>query len=305
MKRRDFIRTSLGIAAGSIFIPGTATTLFGAPETQANRKGLAAVIGGEPGPMFDKGIAALGGIRKFVKPNQTVVVKPNIGWDTEPERGANTDPRLVNRIVARCFDAGAKKVYVFDHTVDVWQRCYENSGIEHAVKKAGGKMVPGNHNRHYQKVKIPRAKKLKEAYAHELFLESDVFINVPILKNHGSTKLTIGMKNLMGVVWDRGWWHSHNLHQCIADFTTLRIPDLTVIDAYRVMKKHGPRGVSIDDTILTKAQIISTDPVAADAAAAKIFGMEPEKVPYIRLANDMGIGSIDLTRLDVKRIKLS
>ena len=311
MKRREFLKKSVSIgaaiggsAAGSIFTLGAPGTLFGAVGQAENRPGLVGVMGGKPGPMFDKGINALGGIRKFVKPNQTVVVKPNIGWDKEPEEAANTNPDLIKQIVSQCLDAGAKKVYVFDHTADVWQKCYTHSGIKNAVKTAGGKMVPGNNERNYQRIKIPKGKSLTGAYAHELFLESDVFINVPILKNHIATKLTIGMKNLMGVVWDRGWWHSHNLHQCVADFATFRIPDLTVVDAYRVLKKNGPMGVSVDDTLLMKAQIISTDPVAADAAAAKMFGMNPADVPYIKMAHDMGVGTMDLTSIDIKRIRM-
>ncbi len=310
MKRRDFLKKSLSIsaavgsaAAGSIFTLG-APALFGAGRQAENRPALVGVMGGKPGPMFDKGIDALGGIRKFVKLNQTVVVKPNIGWDKEPEHAANTNPDLIKQIVAQCLDAGAKKVYVFDHTADVWQKCYAHSGIKNAVKTAGGKMVPGNNERNYQRIKVPKGKSLTGAYAHELFLESDIFINVPVLKNHIATKLTIGMKNLMGVVWDRGWWHSHNLHQCVADFATYRIPDLTIVDAYRVLKKNGPMGVSVDDTLLMKAQIISTDPVAADAAAAKMFGMNPSDVPYIKMAHNMGVGTMDLTSLDIKRIRI-
>ena len=311
MKRREFLKKSLsvstaiaGAAAGTIFTLGTPGALFGAVAQVESQPDLVGIMGGEPGLMFDKGINALGGIRKFVKPNQTVLIKPNIGWDTEPERASNTNPHLIKQIVAQCIDAGAKKVYVFDHTCDVWHKCYTHSGITKAVKTAGGTMVPGNNERNYQKIKVPKGKRLTVVSAHELFLESDVFINVPVLKSHSGTKLTIGMKNLMGVVWDRGWWHSHNLHQCVADFATFRIPDLTVVDAYRVLKKNGPRGVSVDDTLLMKAQIISTDPVAADTAAAQMFGMNPIDVPYIKMAHDMGVGTMELTSLDIKRIRM-
>ena len=102
-------------------------------------------------------------MKTFVQKGQTVVVKPNIGWDTTPEKGACTNPLLVKRIVEHCFKAGAKMVYVFDYTCDDWQRCYENSGIEKAVKDAGGKMVPGNTENYYHEVKIPKGKILKDA----------------------------------------------------------------------------------------------------------------------------------------------
>jgi uncharacterized protein (DUF362 family) len=254
--------------------------------------------------MFDQAIKSLGGMNKFVSQGQKVVVKPNIGWDAVPERAANTNPQLVGRIVEHCFQAGAKEVYVFDNTCDKWTSCYANSGIEKATKDAGGKIVPGNTESYYQEVEIKEGKSLKTTKVHELILDSDVFINVPVLKNHSSAKLTIAMKNLMGVVWDRMWWHRNDLHQCIADYTTFRKPDLNIIDAYNVMLQNGPRGVSTADVSNMKAQIISTDIVAADAAAAKMFGTEPYEVPYIEIADEMGIGTMDLKQLNINRIIL-
>jgi len=254
--------------------------------------------------MFDKAIQSFGGMRNFVKQNQTVVIKPNIGWDTSPERAANTNPKLVSQIIKHCFDAGAKDVYVFDHTCDNWTNCYSNSGIEKAAKDAGAKVVSGSSESYYQKVNVEKGKRLKETTVHELILESDVFINVPVLKNHGGAGLTISMKNLMGIVWDRRFWHRNDLHQCIADFASFRKPDLNIIDAYSVMKTNGPRGVSLADVISLKSQIISTDMVAADSAAAKLFGKVPSEIDYIRIADEMKIGTMDLSKLKINRIIL-
>ena len=164
--------------------------------------------------------------------------------------------------------------------------------------------MPGNSESYYREVDIPGGKSLTRARVHELILDSDVFINVPVLKSHSSTRVTIGMKNLMGVVWDRRWWHKNDLHQCIADYSTFRKPDLNVVDAYRVMKRNGPRGVSEDDVIRLDSMIMSKDIVAADAAATKIFGLEPEDIPYISLAHEMGIGNMRLEELNINRIKM-
>lgn len=265
---------------------------------------LVAVRGGEPDAMFDRGIASLGGIGAFVPKGSKVLVKPNIGWDVAPENGANTNPVLVRRIIEHCLNAGAKEVRVFDHTCDNWVKTYRNSGIERAVKDAGGLIVSGDSERYYQEVSIPKGKKLTSAKVHELVLGSDVFINVPVLKSHSSGRLTIGMKNHMGIVWDRGYWHRNDLHRCIADFAAWRIPTLTVVDAYYVMKVNGPRGVSRDDVSTMKAQILSTDCVAADAAAAKLFGMEPETVPYIVFADDLQVGTRNLDALTINRIRM-
>jgi len=307
MKRREFVKKSVGagIVTGTALAFGSINNLLGKTPLSNSPADLIAVMGGMPDQMFDQGIEALGGIERFVKPNQTVVVKPNIGWDRKPEQAANTNPALVTRIIEHCLKAGAKEVMVFDHTCDVWTKTYKNSGIEKAVKDAGGKIVPGHTTGYYHDVNIPQGVKLKSAKVHELILESDVFINVPVLKDHNSARLTISMKNLMGIVWDRRFWHRNDLQQCIADFATYeRKPDLNVVDAYNVMLRNGPQGVSVSDVVNMKTQILTTDMVAADAAAAKFFKSDPASIPHIRKASEMGVGEMDLEKLSVKRIMI-
>ena len=307
MKRRDFLKKSIGagIFTGSLLTLGGYGKIFAnTTNNDSLPYDLIAVKDGLPDKMFDKAIEAMGGMRKFVKPNQTVVVKPNIGWDVIPEKAANTNPKLVKRIIEHCFQAGAKKVYVFDHTCDEWRKCYNNSGIEKAAKEAGALVAPGDTEGYYQSVDIPKGKVLKQAKEHELILESDVFINVPILKDHSSARLTIAMKNLMGIVWDRRFWHRNGLHQCIADFVSYRKPDLNVVDAYRVMLRNGPRGVSTSDVATMKYLIMSDDIVATDAASAKIFGSNPERVGHIEMAGEAGYGQMDLSKLNIGRLKM-
>jgi len=299
MQRRTFLK-----ALGAGLALGDSTNRLYAGETTAGVPDLVAVKNGDPEVLFDRGIAALGGMERFVKKGQTVVVKPNIGWNVSPERAANTNPRLVRRVIEHCLQAGARQVYVFDHTCDAWRDSYRTSGVEQAVKEAGGKLAPGNSEGYFQTVAVAQGRRLREVKEHELVLQSDVFINVPVLKNHGGARLTVAMKNLMGIVWDRGEWHANNLHQCIADFASYRKPDLNVVDAYNVMMRHGPRGVSAADVVNMQAQLLSTDLVAADAAAAKLFGVEPDTVEYIRLAGEMGVGRRDLENLAIQRIVL-
>ncbi len=307
MNRRNFLKRALGtgVIMGSSYYFGIQKTLNGGTLPNfSSGFDLVAIKGGEPDAMFDRAIQSLGGIGNFVKKNQTVVVKPNIGWDVVPERAANTNPKLVSKIVKSCLEAGAKKVYVFDNTCDNWKYCYRNSGIEKAVNDAGGIMTPGHSESYYHEVSIPNGKKLKKTKVHELILESDVFINVPVLKSHRSARVTISMKNLMGIMWDRRWWHANDLHQCIADFATYRKPDLNIIDAYNVMKENGPRGVSEADVELMKSMIISTDMVAADASATKLFGLDPNDVNYLKYADEMKVGVKDLNKLSIDRIIL-
>jgi uncharacterized protein (DUF362 family) len=306
MKRRDFLKKSVsaGLVAGAAYSVGGYNNLYGSVPVQLIPD-LVAVMGGKPDAMFDKGISALGGMTNFVKKGQTVVIKPNMAWDRTPEIGANTNPLLVKRIVEHCMKAGARKVYVFDNATHNWVKAYKNSGIEKAAKSAGAKVVPGDSESYYQEVSIPGAKVLKSTKVHELILESDIFINVPVLKHHSSTKMTASLKNLMGAIWDRKWWHSNNLHQCIADFGLFeKKPTLNVIDCYNVMMRNGPQGVSVADVTNMKAQILSTDMVAADTAAAKMMQKEPAQVDYILLAQELGIGEMDLTKLQISRITM-
>ena len=282
---------------------GRATSLF-AGEKVVLPYDLVAVRGGGAADMFDRGIAVLGGMEKFVARGQSVVVKPNIGWDRAPEMGSNTNPELVGRIVEHCLKAGASRVYVFDHTCDEWRACYTNSGIEKAASEAGATVAPGNSERYYQDVSIPKGRRLTEAKEHELILESDVFINVPVLKHHGGASITVAMKNLMGNVWDRRFYHRNDLHQCIADYATYRKPDLNVVDAYRVMLRNGPRGGSLEDVVTMEAQVISTDIVAADAASSLLFGTQPAEVRHIQLGEEMGIGTLKLDDLNIHRLRI-
>jgi len=306
MKRRDFIKKSISagvVASAAVSVSGY-KSVFSSQMQEPAAYDMVAIRGGEPGVMFNKAIEALGGIGKFVKKGQKVLVKPNIGWDAVPERAANTNPVLIGEIVKQCLNAGAKDVYVFDHTCNEWTYCYKNSGIEKAVKDAGGKIVPGNSESYYQTVKIENGTLLTEVKEHELVLESDVFINVPVLKHHEASKLSIAMKNLMGIVWSRGSWHSKDLHACIAEYAAFRKPDLNIVDAYNVMKRNGPRGVSTADVQKMQYQIITTDIVAADAASAKLFGQNPNDVRYITLADKQNAGTMNLDSLNIKRIAL-
>ncbi len=304
MKRRDFIKTGFAGTLGALTL-GSASNILGKIGSFSPAPyDLVAVKGGLPDKMFDLAINSLGGMQKFVKKGARVVVKPNIGWDVSPDRAANTNPLLVKRIIEHCLNAGAKEVLVFDNTCDEWSLCYSNSGIERAVKDAGGKIAPGNTEGYYQKVSVKKGKRLTSAKVHEIILSSDVFINVPILKNHSSAKLTMAMKNHMGIVWDRGFWHRNDLHQCIADFSSYRLPDLNILDAYNVMMQHGPRGVGKEDIVKMESLLISTDIVAIDAAGAKLFGLNPADIPYIKTANDMGVGNMNLDKIKINRLKV-
>ncbi len=312
MKRREFVvKTALGAAA--VAFPAALSgrdKVEGAPD-------MTALKGGTAAEMFERGIAEMGGMKRFVKSGQRVVLKPNIGWDRGPEFGANTDPELVGRIVKHCFEAGAKEVLCFDHTCgNDWDHRYKVSGIEDAVISNGGKMIAGNTESMFEECDIPHGVVLKRAQVHKLAMNPDVFINIPVLKHHSGAKVTCALKNYMGCIWDRRWWHAHDMPQCIADYATFQKTSLTIVDAYRVMLDHGPRGKSPEFAPIVKYQIISTDIVAADAASIHIFSETAKQygmgrpytiddIKYMRPAEKLGVGTCDLSKLSVKRIVLS
>lgn len=311
--RRDFLRTGIALGAAACALPQI-NRLFAAetqvaPATKASsdqeKPVLVAVMNGSRSEMLDRALQEFGGIKAFVKPGQRVVIKPNVGWNTSPERGANTHPELVGHLVALCVAAGAKSVEVFDKTCNPENKCYESSGIGEAVRKAGGVIRRGDDEKLYREVSIPGGKMLKRAKVHELVLDCDVFFNVPVLKHHSGSLVSAGMKNLMGAVWDRKFYHDNDLHQCIADFMTFKRPALTILDAYHPMVRNGPRGTTVDDVVEKRMLFASTDPVAIDAAGAKVLNNAPTDVRHIPLAADLGIGQIDLSKVDVRRFKLA
>ncbi|MCE1155282.1 MAG: DUF362 domain-containing protein [Bacteroidales bacterium] len=329
MDRRNFLRAA--ILAGAAFTvkesgamtvvsqqlnaaePGSSMEAnamqAGASSGRSGNYDLVAVMGGEPVEMFRKGIAEMGGMGRYVKKGQKVCVKPNIGWDKAPEMAANTNPLLVAEIVRQCLAAGASEVTVFDHTCDDWRKCYSNSGIEEAAKKAGAKVVPADQESYYKPVSIAKAKILKSTKIHEAILNADVWINVPVLKNHGGAKMSISMKNLMGIVWDRGFFHKNDLQQCIADISSLeRRPALNVVDAYRLMKTNGPRGRSEADVVNSKALFLSQDMVAVDTAATNFFNQVREMpltdVGHLSRGESIGVGTMKLDALKIKRVKI-
>ncbi|MDY9919344.1 MAG: DUF362 domain-containing protein [Proteiniphilum sp.] len=313
MDRRNFLRAVAltGAALTTVKETDAMSVLTQSFETAnaAKKYDLVAVMGGEPEAMFRKAIAEMGGISNFISKGDKVCVKPNIGWDQPVEMAANTNPKLVEEIIKQCFEAGAAEVTVFDHTCDDWRKSYANSGIEEVAKKAGAKVVPAHQESYYKTVSLPKGRSLKTTKIHQAIVDCDKWINVPVLKNHGGAQLTISMKNYMGIVWDRGFFHANDLQQCIADVCTYpKKPVLNIVDAYRLMKTSGPRGRSLSDVVLSKGLFISQDIVAADTAAANFFNqareMPLDKVTHISKGEELGIGTMKLDNLNIRRLRI-
>ena len=313
MKRRDFLRSGAIISASaavSLKFDSLQAALSSNTIAVETAPDMVAVMGGEPEVMLDKALEALGGIGNFVKAGQKIVIKPNIGWDRAPELAGNTNPKLIGALVKKCLGAGASKVTVFDNTCDDWRKCYAASGIETAVKEAGGLIVPGNDEKYYSKtISLPNGVKLKSAKIHDALTEADAWINVPVLKNHGGAKLSAAMKNYMGIVWDRRFFHSNDLQQCIADICTWeKKPVLNIVDSYRLMFQNGPQGKSAADVATVKTLLASKDIVAIDTAALQFFNqvkeLDLDAVKHITMGQALKLGTTDLSSIKIERIKI-
>jgi uncharacterized protein (DUF362 family) len=311
ISRRDFLHSFFVFMLAFIAENAFLKAAFAKSRPSEGRPGrdirtehdLVVSYGKDPYSNTVNAIEKLGGIRKFVRSGDKVVVKPNIAWDRTPEQAANTDPGVVAAIVELCYSAGAARVSVFDITCNNEKLCYDSSGIAEAARRAGASVFFPDHW-NTVKAEFPYESPMQGWPILRDAVEADTFINVPILKHHGLTGLTLSMKNLMGVCsGTRGLIHV-NIGRKLADLTDFIRPELTVIDATRVLERHGPSGGSLDDVVRMDRIIASTDPVLADSYAASITGRAPLSINYIAEASKRGLGKTDLAKADILKTDL-
>lgn len=300
MNRRDFIKAALLVGVSAV-VPGGQEG-WASPVTARQGHDLVLVRGTPPARITRAAVDALGGMKRFVRPGDVVVVKPNIGWDRTPNYAANTNPEVVAAIVRMCREAGAKQVKVFDNSVVDPRRSYKQSGIADATMTAGGEVIYME-SRKFKEVRL-HGLGLKSWPIYTDVLEADKVINVPIAKTHGSSVLTLGMKNWMGTA---GGWRGR-MHMCldeaIVDLAMLIRPAMVVIDAVRILVQNGPQGGSLTDVSRLDTVIAGTDQVAVDALGASLFGLKPSDVGHIALAHKIGLGNMYLQPGRVKRVTL-
>jgi uncharacterized protein (DUF362 family) len=259
------------------------------PE-EPSRPPLVVARGGDPGRRVRAAVEALGGMARFVKRGETVLVKPNMAWDRLPEQGANTQPEVVAEVVRLCRDAGAARVIVAENPVHDGARAAVRSGIRAAVEASGGALVlPGASDLEWTRL---GGSVLESWDVLSLLFEIDRLVNVPVAKHHSLSRLTCGLKNHMGLIGgSRGRLHQE-IHPALVDLAAAFRPTLTVVDATRVMMRNGPTGGRLEDVAAVNAVAAGTDPVACDAWAARQIGLEPGEVGHLVLADGRGLGSL-------------
>jgi len=259
---------------------------------------------GEPEALIQRAMAAFGGMQTFVKKGSTVILKPNICTAYHSyEYAATTNPWLVGALVKLCLGAGAKSVTVMDFPFgSTAEEAYAVSGIADQVKAAGGEIVVMSDFK-FVPTAIPSGVWLKKTDIYDDILKADVVINVPIAKNHGLARITMGMKNLLGVVKDRPPLHI-NLGQNLADLATRIHPTLTVLDAIRILTANGPTGGNLDDVKKLDTVIVSPDYVAVDAYGSTLFGLKATDLDYVRAGAKSGFGRADIENLKIEEINV-
>ncbi|MBT3386499.1 MAG: DUF362 domain-containing protein [Desulfobacula sp.] len=309
MERRKFLKQVSLWSAGIIMTPpvfNITPELFGSPLIKSVIKpDILVAKGDDYTSMLTQVVESLGGMKAFVKKGDKVVVKPNIGWDRSVEQGANTHPVVVTQIAKLCLDAGASKVSVFDRTCNEERRCYNNSGIRPALKKIKDKRLRIEYidDRKFVSVNIKNGKTLNEWSFYKDALKADCYINVPVAKHHSLSRLSIGLKNVMGVIGGRRGNIHFKIGAKLADLNTVIKPDLTIVDATRVIVRNGPQGGNLNDVKRFDTIVGCVDPVAADAYATTLFDLEPNQIKSTVEAYKRGLGQMDLTKCNIRHLK--
>jgi uncharacterized protein (DUF362 family) len=299
--RRKFLK---GVAAGvALGITGKPSFSFGKEENDL------AVISGEPVAATKKVLEAIGGISRFVKKGQQVVLKPNMSFARTPDFSATTHPLVVATVAQACMEAGAQQVLVIDHTLHRAELCLERTGIREACKDISGVHVLALQDRKfYREIKIPQGKILERVEVIKDVLDSPVLINIPVAKSHSATGVSMGMKGLMGLIWDRESFHSqYNMNQAIADLGTVIKPQLTILDATRALTSGGPGGPG--EVKKPNLIIAGVDPIAVDSYGVSVVpwygqNFKGRQVEHLLLAHQRGLGKIDIDQLKILKEKV-
>lgn len=304
MDRRKFLHQVSLWSAGILLTPPVFDLTTSALADSRSKPDIIVARGGNYELMVEAIVEKMGGMSQYVKSGDTVVIKPNIGWDRTIEQAANTHPLVVKRLVELSLDAGASKVRVFDRTCNEERRCYTNSGIKQTLKSIKDKRVKLDYidDRKFVTVSIKGATALDEWSFYKDALEADTYINVPVAKHHGLSRLSLGLKNAMGVIGGgRGRLH-YRLGEKLADLNRVIQPDMTIIDASRVLVRNGPQGGSLSDVKQLDTILGTVDPVAADAYATTLFGLSPEDIDSTVYAYKAGMGQMNLDQCHIQEL---
>jgi len=286
MQRREFIKLSAGAALGVLLPP----PLWG-------KEPDAIVARGDPEKTVRAAVEALGGMGSIVRPGDTVLVKPNISFARPPEWAATTHPLVIREVVRMCLEAGVRRVLVADHTLHDPKRCVSRTGLNEALEGIEGvSILTANVERFYREVPVPMGKALRRVKLLKALLDADKVIHMPVAKSHSATGVSLGIKGMLGLVWDRGFFHREvDLHQALADLATVVRADLTLVDATRALLTKGPGGpgeVASLRTVVASRNVLAADAVAVGLAPWWGRTTKPQDIKHLVAAAHMGLGTL-------------
>jgi uncharacterized protein (DUF362 family) len=305
MDRREFLKlnAALGLSA-ALGAPGAANALGKTPgrPLQGDPVDIAVITGTDYFQNAVSAVEMLGGMSRFVPNGATVGLLLNSPWRNP---GTYTNPDVALAVLKMCIDAGAADIFCLKDTPrGYWQR---SALAERYADEISGLRSPGRR----RTVEIPNGKKLKQADVARELMESDVIINVPIVKDHNGSRFTCGLKNMMGACsrstnrffhFGSGaddWYDDvDHLSQCIADLNLVRKPGLLLVDATEFVTANGPAGPG--PMARPQKVVAGTDPVAVDACCAEILGRRIDDIQMIEMAYEHGLGEKDLQRLRIE-----
>jgi uncharacterized protein (DUF362 family) len=306
MNRRKFLLRGSGLVAGSALLNITPTRLFGSI-------GLPDLIKVRSSDYYSatiKAIKELGGIGRFINPGDSVGFLINSAFD---EPGTYPHPDIALALLFLSWEAGAGEIVMLQPVSDIyWRRSDQfakHRFITDGLLQVESNVFPATYNDKDFEIRasIEGAVSLKDIEIIKKIKEVDVFINIPILKHHGTTILTGALKNMMGLNTRKTNVNFHLgsgkrndpefLAQCIADLNLVRKPDLVVADAIEFITGNGPAGPGP----LKKLDLIvaGTDPVAVDAFGAACLDMSPPDILTVVKAHEHGLGEMNLEKLIV------
>ncbi len=305
ISRRESIQKMLKISGG-IALAGTVPwvsppSLPAAPKSGLVVEGVGESQGYSIKTLARKVFEASGGINTFISKGDVVVIKPNLSWARKPKFAATTHPEVLAAVIELCQEAGAKKVRIADNTIHDARRCFAISGAGKVAKKTGADLVFPRSSM-MKNMKITGDRIDGEWPVFVPLVEADKIINLPVAKHHSLSTLTLGMKSWIGGVDGNRWDLHQDIHETIVDLARFFQPAVTLIDAIRIMVRNGPSGGRLSDVAQKNTLILSTDPVAADARATRLFGLDPENIGFIRLGQKRGLGTYDMDGLAHKKV---
>jgi uncharacterized protein (DUF362 family) len=259
---------------------------------------MSIVSGSNRSATIRKAVELLGGINRFVKPGETVLLKPNVAFASPPRVCATSHPDIISEIARLCYEqAKAKKVYITDNPLNDPKSCFELSGIASAAQQSGAEIILPKTD-YFRPLTLAGGRLIKNwPVLYEPLKNVDKVIGIAVIKDHHRSGASMTMKNWYGLLGGgRNTFHT-DINTIITELAMLVKPTLVILDATEVMVSNGPTGGSASDLKQTNIMIAACDQVAADSFGATLLNMKPAALPYLLKAQELKLGTTDYESL--------